>query len=69
MDLRKKEIVSFLDDCQKPVGTDVIRKATSIGNWNTVLKHCLELVIHKEITGIETGNGWVFEKEGGEKNE
>jgi hypothetical protein len=37
-----------------------IRIDSGIGNWNTALKHCLELKIAGKIEGQKTSKGWIF---------
>jgi len=37
-----------------------IREAAGIGNWNTALKHLLELKLQGIIEGQKTTKSWVF---------
>jgi hypothetical protein len=37
-----------------------IRVACEIGNWQTALKHCLELLCERKIEGTKTSKSWVF---------
>jgi hypothetical protein len=37
-----------------------IRVACGIGNWETALKHCLELGISGRIEAVKTSKSWVF---------
>jgi hypothetical protein len=37
-----------------------IRVACGIGNWETALKHCLELRIAGKIEAVKTSKSWVF---------
>ncbi|MGB9694095.1 MAG: hypothetical protein ACPLYF_04560 [Fervidobacterium sp.] len=62
----KTKIFNFIQESKQPVDVEKIRKACKIGNWNTVLKHCLELLIEGKIKGQKTSKSWVFWKtEGG----
>ena len=56
----KQRIYSFLMEADVPVDVEKIRVACGIGNWNTALKHCLELLIQGRAKGMKTSNGWVF---------
>jgi hypothetical protein len=62
----KEKIYDFLSKNKKPIDIEKIRKACRIGNWNTTLKHCLELLLEGKIKGQKTSKSWVFWKEGGE---
>jgi hypothetical protein len=37
-----------------------IRVECEIGNWQTALKHCLELLYDGKIQGIKTSKSWIF---------
>lgn len=56
----KQRIIDYLKTADLPVHVEDIRISCGIGNWNTALKHCLELVLSKQIEGKKTSNGWVF---------
>jgi len=56
----KKKILAFLDEATQPADIEKIRTACGIGNWNTALKHCLELYSQGSIQGQKTTRGWVF---------
>jgi hypothetical protein len=62
----KQRIINCLKKSKIPMGVENIRIACNIGNWNTALKHCLELLIQGKIKGQKTSKSWVFWKEGGE---
>ncbi|MGB9779021.1 MAG: hypothetical protein ACPLW8_06400 [Candidatus Bathyarchaeales archaeon] len=62
----KEKIYDFLSKTQKPTDIEKIRKECKIGNWNTALKHCLELLIEGKIKGQKTSKSWVFWKTEGE---
>jgi len=65
----KKKIISFIAKEPRPVDIEKIRVACNIGNWNTALKHCLELLIQGKIEGRKTSKSWIFwinKEEGGE---
>ena len=56
----KQRIINCLRKSRIPMGVENIRVACDIGNWNTALKHCLELFIQGRIKGQKTSKGWVF---------
>ena len=56
----KAKILTFLSEVSDPVDVEKIRTSCGIGNWNTALKHCLELLIQGKIKGQKTSRGWVF---------
>jgi hypothetical protein len=56
----KQRIIQHLKTANMPVHVEDIRASCKIGNWNTALKHCLELVLSKQIKGERTSNGWIF---------
>jgi hypothetical protein len=40
-----------------------IRVGCKIGNWQTALKHCLELQYDGKIQGIKSSKSWIFWKD------
>ena len=56
----KQKITETLENATEPLDIEKIRIAVGIGNWNTALKHCLELLITNEIQGIKTSKSWIF---------
>lgn len=56
----QEKIIAFLSGVSEPTDIEKIRVETGIGNWNTALKHCLELLIAKKICGTKTSKSWVF---------
>jgi hypothetical protein len=56
----QEKIMETLDKAAQPMDIEKIRVDVGIGNWNTALKHCLELVIAKKISGQKTTKSWVF---------
>jgi len=56
----KQRILNCLKKTKIPLGVENIRVACSIGNWNTALKHCLELMFEGKIRGLRTSKGWIF---------
>lgn len=56
----REKISAFLVEASEPVDVEKIRKSCGIGNWNTAMKHCLELVIDGKIMGQKTSKGWIF---------
>ena len=49
-----------MDNATEPVDIRKIQMTCGIGNWNTALKHCLELLIEGKIKGMKTSKGWIF---------
>jgi len=56
----QEKIVDFLSHVTEPTDIEKIRVEAGIGNWNTALKHCLELLIAKKISGTKTSKSWIF---------
>ncbi|MBT0159733.1 hypothetical protein G4O51_07090 [Candidatus Bathyarchaeota archaeon A05DMB-2] len=56
----KERIPAFLMETKAPMDIEKIRVACEIGNWNTALKHCLELFVEGKIKGQKTSKSWVF---------
>jgi len=56
----KQRIVEFLNEADRPIDVEKIRAACGIGNWNTALKHCLELLLEGKIRGQKTSKSWIF---------
>lgn len=65
----QEKIVEMLEKATQPMDIEKIRVDVGIGNWNTALKHCLELVIAKRIKGQKTSKSWIFWVENGRKQE
>jgi len=65
---KKERIIDCLKTAKTPQGVENIRVASGIGNWNTALKHCLELLLQGKIRGLKTSKSWIFwiKKEAGE---
>jgi len=63
----QEKIIKALQSASKPQDIENIRIAAGIGNWNTALKHCLELLLEGKIRGQKSSKSWTFwvEKEGG----
>lgn len=55
-----EKIIRILEKATQPMDIQKIRVEAEIGHWNTALKHCLELVIAKKISGQKTTKSWVF---------
>jgi len=60
MDETKNKIINCLKTNKLPQGIETIRVACKIGNWNTALKHCLELLLQEKINGQKTSKSWIF---------
>jgi hypothetical protein len=55
-----EKIIAYLEAATQPMDVEKIRVDLGMGNWNTVLKHCLQLVMEKKIRGLKTSKSWVF---------
>jgi hypothetical protein len=55
-----EKIVELLTNSITPMDIEKIRIEVGIGNWNTALKHCLELLVAKKINGVKTSKSWIF---------
>lgn len=60
MNAYKKAITDVLVTKDQPVHVETVRIAVGIGNWNTCLRHLLELFIDGKIRGVKTTRGWIF---------
>lgn len=60
MNQHEEKVLRFLTHITEPVDVEKIRVACNIGNWNTALKHCLDLLLQEKIQGQKTSKGWVF---------
>jgi hypothetical protein len=56
----KEKILTYLKQAETPQDIEKIRVACGIGNWNTALKHCLELQILERISGQKSSKSWIF---------
>jgi hypothetical protein len=56
----KIKIVQMLEKATQPMDVEKIRVSIGIGNWNTAVKHCLELMLDGKINGQRTSKGWIF---------
>lgn len=55
-----EKIIKILTEATEPLDIEKIRVGAGIGNWNTALKHCLELLLAKKIQGQKTSKSWIF---------
>jgi hypothetical protein len=55
-----ERIVEVLSKAIEPMDIEKIRIQVGIGNWNTALSHCLQLMIAGKIKGQKTSKSWVF---------
>jgi len=56
----EERILTFLNEAIEPIDVEKIRTSCKIGNWNTALKHCLDLLLQGRIQGQKTSKGWIF---------
>lgn len=55
-----EKIIEILQKATEPMDIEKIRVEAGIGNWQTALKHCLQLVISHKINGQKTSKSWIF---------
>ena len=55
-----EKILNVLRNSSIPLDVEKIRVGAGIGNWQTALKHCLELTIDQKIKALRTSKSWVF---------
>jgi hypothetical protein len=60
LDAYKRSVRRLLAKNSRPLHVEKIRKACHMGNWQTALKHCLELLYEGKIQGIKTSKSWLF---------
>ncbi|MGA2627604.1 MAG: hypothetical protein ABSF63_11200 [Candidatus Bathyarchaeia archaeon] len=56
----KQQILQILAKSDRPMDVEKIRVACRIGNWQTALKHCLELRIEGKIKATKSSKSWIF---------
>ena len=56
----KRAILKVVADSPQPVDVENIRASCRISNWETALRHCLELLLDGKIRGIKTTKSWIF---------
>jgi hypothetical protein len=56
----KRAILRSLQRYEEPCDIESIRRDAGIGNWNTALKHLLEMYISGDVEGLKTSKSWVF---------
>jgi hypothetical protein len=57
---KKESVLAFVNEAAEPVDVEKIRIHCGIGNWNTALNYCLELLLGEKIKGQKTSKSWVF---------
>jgi hypothetical protein len=58
-----EKILEVLENASIPMDVEHIRVSAGIKNWQTALKHLLELVLESKICGQKTTRGWIFWRE------
>jgi hypothetical protein len=53
-------IVRLIAAASQLLDVEKIRVGSKISNWQTALKHCLELLYEGKIQGTKTSKSWVF---------
>lgn len=56
----KHQILEVLKRANQPMDVQKIKEAVGIGNWNTALKHLLELKLEGKVEGQKTTKSWIF---------
>ena len=56
----RSKVLTLLQRHEQPCDVERIRRETGIQNWNSFLRHCLELYLDGEVNGLKTRRGWVF---------
>jgi hypothetical protein len=56
----KERILQILSEAKEPMDVEKIRVRALIGNWETCVKHCLELTIAGKICAQKTSKSWIF---------
>jgi len=56
----KQQILRTLARAKRPMDVEKIRVACHIGNWQTALKHCLELQYDGRINATKSSKSWIF---------
>jgi len=56
----RQKVLEFLETREQPTDVEKIRRNCGIKNWNTALKHCLELLIEARISGQKSSKSWIF---------
>lgn len=56
----RQRILQTLSKAPLPMGVEPVRIESGIKNWQTAMKHLLELVLESKICGQKTTKGWIF---------
>lgn len=56
----KRAILRLLSKADRPLDVEKIRVACGIGNWQTALRHCLELQYEGKIKATKSSKSWIF---------
>jgi hypothetical protein len=52
--------MQIVDESSIPIACENVRKLAGIKNWQTCLKHLLELTVAGKIKGMKTSKSWIF---------
>ena len=55
-----ERILLIVEEAEQPIDAENVRIKAGIANWQTCLKHLLELVVAKKIMGEKTTKSWIF---------
>lgn len=56
----RNKILQILEQSDQLMDPENIRVQAGIANWQTALKHLLELKIEGQIEGTKTSKSWIF---------
>jgi len=56
----QEKILHIVQEAKEPIDPENVRVLAKIGNWQTALKHLLQLMIEGKIEGQKTSKSWVF---------
>jgi len=56
----REKILEIVNAAKQPIDPENVRVRAGIGNWQTALKHLLELTLEGAIKGEKTSKSWIF---------
>jgi FtsZ-binding cell division protein ZapB len=56
----REKVLQVVQEARQPVDAENVRVQAGISNWQTSLKHLLELVVQGKINGEKTSKSWIF---------
>lgn len=61
----REKVLEVVNAAKQPIDPENVRVRAGIANWQTALKHLLELRIEGQIEGEKTTKSWVFSRKKG----